>query len=104
MSNGLFNIALETGFIIIQNYFQMEVELKTFESLRPGKMNGAPMVNDIKAIRYSKDGVCFKLVFSQEWQHLPIRLNLSKLPFLKNNTREKSKLKLRNMYIFSSLN
>lgn len=66
-----------------------------FKSIRPGKIAGAPLVNDLKSLKYSNDGVLFKLRHSEkDWQALPVRLNMktiaatSNLPKLYKNRRK----------------
>lgn len=50
-----------------------------FKSIRPGKICGAPMVNDLRALKYSRNGVFYKLRHPEDWQPLPIRLNLNNI-------------------------
>ncbi|CAH1989986.1 unnamed protein product [Acanthoscelides obtectus] len=61
---------------LMHDFFKKYDELKYFNSIRPGRSAGAPLVNDIRALRYSHEGVFFKLNHSdQKWQILPVRLN-----------------------------
>ncbi|CAH1988971.1 unnamed protein product [Acanthoscelides obtectus] len=58
--------------------FTMDLQsvLLSPKSNTPGRSAGAPLVNDIRALRYSHEGVFFKLNHSdQKWQILPVRLN-----------------------------
>lgn len=61
------------------NFFKKCDEIKNFNSIRPGKTSGSPVVNDLKALKYSSNGVFYKLRHPHDWQLLPIRLNVSKV-------------------------
>lgn len=65
---------------LTHNFFLKFDNLKYFTSIRPGKLAGSPVVNDIKALKYTNLGVSFKLKHSDEcWNTLPIRLNLDNI-------------------------
>lgn len=65
---------------LTHNFFFKFDNLRYFKSIRPGKLSGAPVVNDIKALKYTNIGVSFKLNHSDEsWQTLPIRINLDNI-------------------------
>ncbi|KAK4887285.1 hypothetical protein RN001_003556 [Aquatica leii] len=62
------------------NFFKKCDEIKHFNSIRPGKTCGSPVVNDLKALKYSSNnGVFYKLRHVHYWQLLPMRLNVSKV-------------------------
>ncbi|CAG9828795.1 unnamed protein product [Diabrotica balteata] len=51
-------------------------EIKYYSFIRPGKKVGDACVNNLRALRYSRDlPVQFKLNFDEEWQFLPVRKN-----------------------------
>lgn len=50
-----------------------EKSISYFKSIRPGKMVGDPCVHDLRALKYTSQGVQYKLRFNNEWQDLPIR-------------------------------
>lgn len=80
-------------------FFKKYDGLNYFKSIRPGRGTGAPMVNDVKAFKYSREGVFFKLRHSvAEWQALPIRLNLSTIQATENHNLSqlhKNRLKIK---------
>lgn len=75
---------------LLHTFFKKCDELKFFTSIRPGKTVGSQVVADLKAIKYSTDGVFYKLRHPEDWQLLPVRLNnpapviFEKLPQLHN--------------------
>ncbi|KAK4882244.1 hypothetical protein RN001_005563 [Aquatica leii] len=65
---------------ICHNFFKKCDKIKHFNSIRPGKSSGSPVVNDLKALKYSSNnGVFYKLRHVHDWQLLPMRLNVSKV-------------------------
>lgn len=65
---------------LTHDFFKKYDHLQFVRSIRPGKaIAGAPTVNDLRALKYSKDGIFFKLCHAEDWQTLPIRLNISNI-------------------------
>lgn len=58
---------------ILHNFFKKYDQIKHFKSIRPGKV---ALVHDLKALKYSNNGVYFKLRHPEDWQALPVRLNI----------------------------
>lgn len=69
---------------LMHDFFKKYDHLQFVKSIRPGKVVGAPTMNDLKALKYSKDGI-FKLRHTENWQTLPIRLNISNIMPVKSN-------------------
>lgn len=57
------------------NFFNSYDEIKYFLSIRPGLKKGEPCVTDLRALRYSSQGIEYKLNFDHEWSSLPKRIN-----------------------------
>lgn len=65
---------------LTHNFFRKFDNLNYFKSIRPGKLSGTPVVNDIKALKYTSIGVSFILNHLDEpWQLLLVRINLDKI-------------------------
>ncbi|CAH1109390.1 unnamed protein product [Psylliodes chrysocephalus] len=62
---------------LLHNFFKKCDDINFFKSIRPGRASGSPVVTDLKAIKYSKEGVFYKLRQPEDWQLLPIRLNVN---------------------------
>lgn len=57
-------------------FFKDYSEIKYYSSIRPGKKVGDACVNNLSALRYSRDlPVQFQLNFDEDWQFLPVRKN-----------------------------
>lgn len=54
-------------------FFKNFERLKYFKSIRPGRKVGDPCVTDIRALKYNKNGLMYKLRFVEEYTHLPNR-------------------------------
>lgn len=55
-------------------------------------------MNDLKALRYSKDGTCVKLRHTKDWQTLPIRPNVRNILAINSSDLaqlQKSRLKIK---------
>lgn len=53
----------------------IEDNLSFYKSIRPGKKAGDPVVADFKALKYTKEGIFYKLRHTEEeWNQLPIRV------------------------------
>ncbi|VEN44991.1 unnamed protein product [Callosobruchus maculatus] len=57
------------------DFFKCYDEIKYISSIRPGLKKGDPCVTDLRALRYSADGISYKLNFDHEWITLPKRVN-----------------------------
>nr|CAH7738743.1 unnamed protein product [Callosobruchus chinensis]CAH7745920.1 unnamed protein product [Callosobruchus chinensis] len=57
------------------SFFKSYDEIKYFSSIRPGLKKGDPCVTDLRALKYSTDGVSYKLNFDHDWTALPKRIN-----------------------------
>lgn len=63
---------------LMHDFFKKYDHLQFVKSIRPGKaVVGSPTVSDLKALKYFKDGIFFKLRHTEDWQTLPVRLNMS---------------------------
>lgn len=61
---------------IDHRFFNDYSEIKYYSSIRPGRKVGDACVNNLRALRYSKDlDIQYKLNFDEEWQFLPVRKN-----------------------------
>ncbi|KAJ8889181.1 hypothetical protein PR048_008675 [Dryococelus australis] len=56
------------------SFFKDYSDLSFVSSIRPGLNVGDPCVTDIKAIRYSSDGIHVKVDFEGEWKILPTKM------------------------------
>lgn len=68
---------------LLHNFFRKFDEIHFLKSIRPGKVSGAPTVNDLKALKYSRDGIFYKLRHPEDWQPLPVRVNFNDLKAIK---------------------
>lgn len=60
------------------NFFINYSDISYYNSIRPGKKAGDPVVNDIRALRYSAENdLQYKTDFNADWQALPQRKNKS---------------------------
>lgn len=58
-------------------FFKNYESLKYFKSIRPGKKVGDPCVTDIRALKYNKEGLMYKLRFGDEYNNLPVRTTVT---------------------------
>ncbi|XP_031331486.1 uncharacterized protein LOC116162089 [Photinus pyralis] len=65
-----------TVYYLDHKFFKNFSSIQFYNSIRPGRSPGDPVVTDIRALQYQPDGViCYKLRFPDEWTPLPIRKN-----------------------------
>lgn len=56
-------------------FFYNYSEVKICKSIRPGNKRGSPTVLQLRGLKYSKEGIMYKLSFNDEWKDLPQQLN-----------------------------
>lgn len=58
------------------NFFKNFDNIRFYNSIRPGRKAGDPVVTDLKQLRYNPSGgIDFKLRHTEEWQQLNLRIN-----------------------------
>lgn len=62
---------------LLHDFFKKCDNIRFFKSIRPGRASGSSVVTDLKALKYCKDGVFYKLRQPDNWEILPIRLNIN---------------------------
>nr|CAH7755088.1 unnamed protein product [Callosobruchus chinensis] len=82
---------------LTHQFFRKYDKLRYFNSIRPGKIiAGTLLVSDIKALKYSNDGVLFKFRHSEEnWQPFPVRVNMKTSHVSEDNLPKLHKSRLR---------
>lgn len=66
------------------DFFKKYSDIKYFSSIRPGPKKGDPCVNNIRALKYSKNGIQYKIKFDDDWADLPQRKKNMPLPSVAN--------------------
>lgn len=60
---------------IDHTFFKSFDDIKYYPSIRPGLKKGDPCVTDLRALKYSAEGIEYKLKHDDEWIFLPKRVN-----------------------------
>uniref|UniRef100_A0A6P7G4L6 Uncharacterized protein LOC114335877 n=1 Tax=Diabrotica virgifera virgifera TaxID=50390 RepID=A0A6P7G4L6_DIAVI len=73
----------ENPFVVTRLYHDFFKDFRAVNyvsSIRPGKKKGDAVVTDIRAIKYSPQGIHYKLRFGENWIELPCRINKKVIP------------------------